>query len=70
MAKRGVSQQAGAKWEATREAEAVAGLPGDELLADAGMISTREPGAGEMWNSNSVIAWVVASSRIDVTSVQ
>jgi hypothetical protein len=28
-----------------------------------------ELGAGEMWNSNSVIAWVIASSGIDVDSV-
>ena len=29
-----------------------------------------ELGAGEMWNSNSVIAWVLASSGVDLTDVQ
>jgi hypothetical protein len=29
-----------------------------------------ELGTGEMWNSNSVIAWVIARSRIDAASVR
>jgi hypothetical protein len=29
-----------------------------------------ELGAGEMWNSNSVIAWVIARSGIDAESIQ
>jgi hypothetical protein len=29
-----------------------------------------ELGTGEMWNSNSVIAWVIARSRIDADSIQ
>ena len=29
-----------------------------------------ELGTGEMWNSNSVIAWVIARSGIDADSVQ
>jgi hypothetical protein len=29
-----------------------------------------ELGTGEMWNSNSVIAWVIARSGIDVESIQ
>jgi hypothetical protein len=29
-----------------------------------------ELGAGEMWNSNSVIAWVIARSGIDADSIQ
>lgn len=29
-----------------------------------------ELGTGEMWNSNSVIAWVVASSEIDTASIR
>jgi hypothetical protein len=27
-------------------------------------------GTGEMWNSNSVIAWVIARSGIDAESIQ
>jgi hypothetical protein len=27
-------------------------------------------GAGEMWNSNSVIAWIIARSGIDAASIQ
>ena len=29
-----------------------------------------ELGTGEMWNSNSVIAWVIARSGIDTASIQ
>jgi hypothetical protein len=29
-----------------------------------------ELGAGEMWNSNSVIAWVIARGGIDAESIQ
>jgi hypothetical protein len=29
-----------------------------------------ELGTGEMWNSNSVIAWVIARSGIDADSIQ
>jgi hypothetical protein len=29
-----------------------------------------ELGTGEMWNSNSVIAWVIARSGIDAESIQ
>ena len=29
-----------------------------------------ELGAGEMWNSNSVIAWVIARSGIEAQSIQ
>jgi len=29
-----------------------------------------ELGAGEMWNSNSVISWLIASSGLDVESIQ
>jgi hypothetical protein len=29
-----------------------------------------ELGAGEMWNSNSVIAWVIARSGLDTASIQ
>lgn len=54
-------------------------LTGDEGLARRVVDSTRlvptpvwgrdELGAGEMWNSNSIIAWIIARSGIETDSV-
>jgi hypothetical protein len=48
---------------ARRVLEAVARVPTPVWGRD-------ELGAGEMWNSNSVIAWVIARSGIDAESIQ
>jgi hypothetical protein len=54
---------AGAERHARRVLELVAEVPTPVWGRD-------ELGTGEMWNSNSVIAWVIARSGLDATSIR